>query len=196
MRGHTYTVLYPGLPMFKHWKTWESLGTRPPTLVRDCLCYIHHVQLCCFSPCLFDHRGVSSMTSSYTTLVTAPFYWSVMLMPQLMLLNTWRSTLFDQRYKDNKLRTSWCSVIVQWSPSITDTTGTKDFVLYSEVSFAQEVIVDHTPLTIVASYRICLNISPGFYFLPGSGYSASKRDWPLFGTGVYKISASTNNQKY
>ena len=33
-----------------------------------------------------------------------------------------------------------------------DTTGTKDFVLYSEVSFAQGVIVDHTPLAIMASY--------------------------------------------
>ena len=33
-----------------------------------------------------------------------------------------------------------------------DTTGTKDFVLYSEVSFAQGVIVDHAPLTVVASY--------------------------------------------
>ena len=33
-----------------------------------------------------------------------------------------------------------------------DTSGTKDFVLYSEVSFAQGVTVDHAPLTIVASY--------------------------------------------
>ena len=34
-----------------------------------------------------------------------------------------------------------------------NTTGTKDFVFYySEVSFAQGVIVDHVPLTIVASY--------------------------------------------
>ena len=41
---------------------------------------------------------------------------------------------------------------VQWSPSIMDTTGTTDFVLYSEVSLAQGVIVDQTPLTIVASY--------------------------------------------
>ena len=41
---------------------------------------------------------------------------------------------------------------IQWSPSITDTTGTKDFVLYSEVSLAQGMIVDHAPLTIVASY--------------------------------------------
>ena len=41
---------------------------------------------------------------------------------------------------------------VQWSSSITDTTGTKDFVLYSEVSFAQGVIVDHTPHTVMASY--------------------------------------------
>ena len=29
------------------------------------------------------------------------------------------------------------SINVQWSPSITDTTWTKDFVLYSEESFAQ-----------------------------------------------------------
>ena len=36
-------------------------------------------------------------------------------------------------------------------------------------------------------YRICLNISPGFYFFPGSGDPASKRDRPLFGTGIYKI---------
>ena len=34
-----------------------------------------------------------------------------------------------------------------------DTTGTKDFVLYSEVSFDQGVIVDHAPLTIVANCR-------------------------------------------
>ena len=41
---------------------------------------------------------------------------------------------------------------VQWSSSITDTVGTKDFVLYSKVSFAKGVIVDHVPLTIVAKY--------------------------------------------
>ena len=41
---------------------------------------------------------------------------------------------------------------LQWNPSITDTTETKDFVLYSEVSFAQGVIIDHAPLTIMASY--------------------------------------------
>ena len=41
---------------------------------------------------------------------------------------------------------------IQWSPSITDTTGTKDFVLYSEVSFAQGVIVDHARFTVMASY--------------------------------------------
>ena len=33
-----------------------------------------------------------------------------------------------------------------------DTPGTKDFVLYSEVSLAQGVIVDHVSLTIVDSY--------------------------------------------
>ena len=37
---------------------------------------------------------------------------------------------------------------IQWNPTITDTTGSKDFVPYSEVSFAQGVIVDHAPLTI------------------------------------------------
>ena len=42
--------------------------------------------------------------------------------------------------------------MLQWNPSITDTTGTKDFVLYSKVSFAQGVIVDHAPLIIVANY--------------------------------------------
>ena len=33
-----------------------------------------------------------------------------------------------------------------------DTTGTKDFVLYNGVSFAQGGIVDYTPLTVMASY--------------------------------------------
>ena len=36
------------------------------------------------------------------------------------------------------------------SPSITNTTGTKDSVLYGKVSFVQGVIVDHAPLAIVA----------------------------------------------
>ena len=45
-----------------------------------------------------------------------------------------------------------CFDHVQWSPSMTDTTGTKDFVLYNEVSFTQGVIIDHVPLTIVVSY--------------------------------------------
>ena len=35
-----------------------------------------------------------------------------------------------------------------------DTTGTKDFVLYSEVSFAQGLVIDHTPFTIVVNYKI------------------------------------------
>ena len=38
-----------------------------------------------------------------------------------------------------------------------NTTGTKAFVLYSEVSFAQGVIVDCAPLTIVASYAGAIN---------------------------------------
>ena len=42
-------------------------------------------------------------------------------------------------------------------------------------------------------YCICSNTSQGFYFLPGSGYPASKQGQPLFGTGVYKISVSITN---
>ena len=41
--------------------------------------------------------------------------------------------------------------LIQWNPSIMDTTGTNDFALYSEVFFAQGVIIDHAPLAIVAS---------------------------------------------
>ena len=44
-------------------------------------------------------------------------------------------------------------------------------------------------------YRICSNISPGFYFFPGSGDPVSKRDRPLFGTSVYKISASIHTTR-
>ena len=46
------------------------------------------------------------------------------------------------------------------------------------------------------TYCICSNISQGFYFLPGSRDPVSKRDQPLFRTGVYKLSVSTNSQKY
>ena len=48
-----------------------------------------------------------------------------------------------------KLESSCTNIIIQGSPSLTDTTETKDFVFYSEVCFAQGVIVDHTPLIIV-----------------------------------------------
>ena len=41
-----------------------------------------------------------------------------------------------------------------------------------------------------------MNTSPGFYFFPGCGDSASKRDRPLIKTSIHKISATTNNQKY
>ena len=41
---------------------------------------------------------------------------------------------------------------IQWNPSKMDTIGTKDFVLYSVVSLAQGLVVDHTPPTIVASH--------------------------------------------
>ena len=42
------------------------------------------------------------------------------------------------------------SKCIQWNPSTTDTNGTKNFVLYSKVLFAQRVIVDHAPHTVVA----------------------------------------------
>ena len=44
--------------------------------------------------------------------------------------------------------------------------------------------------------RRLVEYKPGFYVLPGSGDPVSKQDQPLFGTGIYKISASTNSQKY
>ena len=43
-------------------------------------------------------------------------------------------------------------VHLQQSPSIMDNTGTKNFVLYGEMSLAQWVTIDHTPLSIVVSY--------------------------------------------
>ena len=42
---------------------------------------------------------------------------------------------------------------IQWNPSKMNTSGTKDFVLYREVSFVQGVFVHHAPLTIVANYN-------------------------------------------
>ena len=41
---------------------------------------------------------------------------------------------------------------VQWNPSKTDTTGTKEFVLYSKVSLDQGLVVDHAPPTIMANH--------------------------------------------
>ena len=49
-----------------------------------------------------------------------------------------------------------------------DTNGTKDFVLYSEVSFAQGVIVDHTPLTILANYAP-VNVMPQYPLFRDTG---------------------------
>ena len=34
-----------------------------------------------------------------------------------------------------------------------DTSGTKDFILYSEVLLAQGVVVDHTPLTVMTNHE-------------------------------------------
>ena len=43
-----------------------------------------------------------------------------------------------------------------------DTTGTRDFVLYSKVSFVQGVIVDHTllqlwPIMLEQDYGLCID---------------------------------------
>ena len=65
--------------------------------------------------------------------------------------------------------------------------------VYHLLSLEKILSMNFSPVLI---YCICSNISPGFYFLPGSGDPASKRDRPLVGTGVYKVTASTNNQKY
>ena len=43
-------------------------------------------------------------------------------------------------------------MIIQWNPSKADTIGTKNFVHCSEVSFAQGLVIDHVPPTIVVSY--------------------------------------------
>ena len=43
-------------------------------------------------------------------------------------------------------------IIIQWNPSKADTIGTKDFIHCSEVSLAQGLVIDHAPLTVVASY--------------------------------------------
>ena len=42
--------------------------------------------------------------------------------------------------------------LLQWNPSKTDTIGTNDFVLCSEVSLAQGLVVDHVLPTIAANY--------------------------------------------
>ena len=42
--------------------------------------------------------------------------------------------------------------LLQWNPSKADTIGTTNFVLCSEVSLAQGLVVDHAPPTIAVSY--------------------------------------------
>ena len=41
---------------------------------------------------------------------------------------------------------------MKWNPFIMDTTWTEDVVLYSEVSFAQGVIVDHAYLPVMLEH--------------------------------------------
>ena len=77
--------------------------------------------------------------------------------------NLWRLTLGMQaRYvaasmvsdghTDRNWKTDKPSTIITVEPLYNGHHWDKDFVLYSEVSFAQGVIVDHAPLAIVASY--------------------------------------------
>ena len=42
----------------------------------------------------------------------------------------------SRKDKQSKFEYDKTRKLLQWSPSIMDTTGTKDYVLYSEVSFA------------------------------------------------------------
>jgi hypothetical protein len=59
--------------------------------------------------------------------------------------------------------------------------------LTKEVDCSIKKLCDYV-LACEFEYRIFLNISPGFYFLPGSRDPASKRDRHLNGTGVYLCS--------
>ena len=43
-------------------------------------------------------------------------------------------------------------LIVKWNCSKIDTIGTKDFVLYIEMSLAQGLVVDHAPPTVMANH--------------------------------------------
>ena len=45
-----------------------------------------------------------------------------------------------------------CENEVQWNLSKVDTIGTQDFIHCSEVSLAQELVVDHAAPTIAVSY--------------------------------------------
>ena len=58
---------------------------------------------------------------------------------------------FYRTSRETKKKTM-SKILVQQNPSKTDATGTKDFVLYNEVSLAQELVDDHAPLTIVPNY--------------------------------------------
>ena len=51
---------------------------------------------------------------------------------------------------------------------------------------------------MIGTHEWMLKYKPGPLFprLPISGDLASKRDWPLFGTSIYRISASTSNKKF
>ena len=49
--------------------------------------------------------------------------------------------------------------------------------------------------TMVTCTPYLLESKPGFLYHPVSGDLTSKQVQPLFGTNVYKVSTSTNNQK-
>ena len=87
-------------------------------------------------------------------LVNCNILWSFLLLPLLVtLFGVWNFSRCVCIYRlcvgINENLPILLYFSIEWSPSITDTTGIKDFVLYNEVSFAQ---VDHALLTIVASY--------------------------------------------
>ena len=69
---------------------------------------------------------------------------------------------------------------------------------YLEIAIRGLVLLNYLTIHdhVQQTYRICSNTYLGFYFLPGSEDLASKRDRPLFLIGVYKVFASTSNQKF
>ena len=112
-----------------------------------------------------------------------------------MWISSYLNTGAPSEAKVMKLKRQTIQVIYCLIKILQQVDGKECIAITVAGSLGEEWEGDQTCSSIVV-YHICSNISPGFYFLPGSEDLASKQDRPLFGTSVYKIFASTNNQKY